>query len=729
MIRIAVYGKGGIGKSTTVSNLSEHWALKGMTVLQIGCDPKADSTLSLREGHALPTVMEMVRRRDPFELEDVLYVKRFSGGGRIICAEAGGPMPGRGCAGRGIITALETLREKGILEKYDPDVILYDVLGDVVCGGFAMPMRDGYANKVYIVTSGENMSIYAAANIGLAVRDFKERGYAQLGGLILNRRNVKREDEKVRELAQDLGTEITGILERSETVQEAEELGATVISAFPDSDIAQSYRDLADTIATECGIDYPVAEEEDAVFCGGASEHENTADSSRIPISKACYPAPFAAGLEFNPPVHETWNIVHIGMLLPQSHQIYICSDNCMRGVVMTAAEMNAIERFSCVVLEEKDMHSGNLEDITLEGVTDVLVKILKKKGISGMPKAVLVFPVCLHHFMGCDLGYVYRELEKRFPGIVFLKCWMDPIMQKTGPSPDMKLRKAMMDVLKPSVHRDASAALLGDIYALDPDSELMRLIRAADRRRGAGSLPLQVQDCSTLDEYMTLSARDVLITRSPLAEDSIRSTAARLGCASLYLPPAMQYAQIRSLLDKTASALGISLEEAGIDPAQNEKECDRIYRELRALIGETKVAIDAVSIQRPLGFARFLLERDFDVREIYLDAISPEEESDFQWLKENCGGVLLCSTIHIKGRVLHAGAIDRDHSQYLAIGPKAAWYCGTQHFVNLIDHGGMWGCSGLMKMAELMRDAFLHAKDTRDLVPRKGLGCESIVL
>ena len=136
MIRIAFYGKGGIGKSTTVSNLSEYWAGRGMTVLQIGCDPKADSTMSLRGGQALPSVMEMIRKREPFDLDDVIYV-RETGAGRIICAEAGGPAPGQGCAGRGIITALETLREKNILAKYRPDVILYDVLGDVVCGGFA----------------------------------------------------------------------------------------------------------------------------------------------------------------------------------------------------------------------------------------------------------------------------------------------------------------------------------------------------------------------------------------------------------------------------------------------------------------------------------------------------------------------------------------------------------------------------------------------------------------
>ena len=728
MIRIAFYGKGGIGKSTTVSNLSQYWAGLGMTVLQIGCDPKADSTLSLRDGKKIPTVMEMVRRRVPFELEDVIYVRQV-GSGRVICAEAGGPMPGRGCAGRGIITALETLRDKDILSKYRPDVILYDVLGDVVCGGFAMPMREGYANRVYILTSGENMAIYAAANIGLAVENFKERGYAQLGGLILNRRNVKREEEKVLELSQDLHTQIIGSIDRSDLVQEAEELGETVMSAFPDSAAADSYRVLADRIARDCGVNYPVREEPSVPLNNAKKPEAACEGPSRIPVSKASFPAPFAQELEFNPPVHETWNIVHIGMLMPQAHQIYICSDNCMRGVVMTAAEMNAIERFSCVVLEEKDMHSGNLEEITLEGVTDVLEKIRRKKGENELPKAVLVFPVCLHHFMGCDLGYVYKELEKRFPQIAFIKGWMDPIMQKTGPSPDMKLRKAMMDILKPSETKNGLTALLGDIYALDPESDLMRLIRAADAVRGMDSSPLQIQDCETLEDYRKLSGRDVYISRSPMSAASVRQTAGRLGGKGLYLPAVMDYAGIRKELETAAQALLITAEEAGFDFELEEKLCEEALQHLRGVIGDTPVAIDYIAVQRPLGFAKLLLERGFAVREVYLDAVSPEEEDDFLWLRENHGEVLLCSTIHVKGRLLHAGAIDSEHRSFLAVGPKAAWFCGTEHFVNLVDFGGMWGFSGIRKMASLMEDAFVNTKDTRDLVPRKGLGCESILL
>ena len=251
MIKIAVYGKGGIGKSTTVSNVAAALAEKGLKVMQIGCDPKADSTMQLRHGEAVPTVLELVnQRKNDFELEDMVRI----GFGGVVCVEAGGPTPGMGCAGRGIITALEKLKEKGAYEVYQPDVVLYDVLGDVVCGGFSMPMRRGYADKVFVITSGENMAIHAAANIAMAVENFKDRGYAQLGGLILNRRNVKNEEEKVAELAEDIHSKVIGTLSRSELVTDAEEQQKTVMEAYPNSPMAEEYRVLAKQIRKLCGI-------------------------------------------------------------------------------------------------------------------------------------------------------------------------------------------------------------------------------------------------------------------------------------------------------------------------------------------------------------------------------------------------------------------------------------------------------------------------------------------
>lgn len=249
VIKIAIYGKGGIGKSTAASNISAAFAESGMRVMQIGCDPKADSTVNLRGGREMPTVLGLIRSRGSALTLDEMVTRGFRG---VICVEAGGPPPGLGCAGRGVIAAMEKLNEKKAFETFRPDAVIYDVLGDVVCGGFATPIREGYAEKVFIVTSGENMSMHAAANIAQAVANFRSRGYASLGGLILNRRNVAREEEKVQELAGDISSRIIGVLDWSPLVQQAEERHMTVLEAFPDSPMAEQYRELARRVLDVC---------------------------------------------------------------------------------------------------------------------------------------------------------------------------------------------------------------------------------------------------------------------------------------------------------------------------------------------------------------------------------------------------------------------------------------------------------------------------------------------
>jgi nitrogenase iron protein NifH len=217
--------------------------------MQIGCDPKADSTSGLTGGSKIMTVLDAIRDATDDVSLDQIVVQGYKG---VLCVEAGGPTPGIGCAGRGIITAFEKLEELGAYERYRPDIILYDVLGDVVCGGFAMPIRGGYAQRLFIVTSGEKMAIYAAANIAMAVANFKNRGYAELSGLIVNSRNTRDEMERVEELAAEIGAPITKVLPRSDWVQKAESMGKTVVEAFPDCEMASCYRGLAEKMLEVC---------------------------------------------------------------------------------------------------------------------------------------------------------------------------------------------------------------------------------------------------------------------------------------------------------------------------------------------------------------------------------------------------------------------------------------------------------------------------------------------
>ncbi len=241
MRRIAIYGKGGIGKSTTSSNITDALAEKGLKVMQIGCDPKADSTRLLTGCDKPVTVLDIMRNGEEPTLGDIVREGRNG----ALCVECGGPRPGMGCAGRGIIAAFEELERLDAMKEYDPDVIIYDVLGDVVCGGFAMPIRNGYARDVFVVTSGEMMSLYAANNIYEAVRGFKQDGYARFGGLIQNSRNVRDEDSIVDRAAEEMGTEVVYRVPRSPTVQACEDRRTTVVSGAPDSEQAEEYRRLA----------------------------------------------------------------------------------------------------------------------------------------------------------------------------------------------------------------------------------------------------------------------------------------------------------------------------------------------------------------------------------------------------------------------------------------------------------------------------------------------------
>ena len=392
-------------------------------------------------------------------------------------------------------------------------------------------------------------------------------------------------------------------------------------------------------------------------------------------IGEADFPVPFPTGLEFNSPAHGNWNIVHTGMLMPEAIQIYVCADNCMRGVVLTAAEMNAADRFSFVIVEEENLLNGNLEDVTIEGVTDVLKKLEKK------PKAVLLFTVCLHHFLGCDLELVYGELEARFPEIVFVRCYMDPIMQKHGATPDQKLRKAMYEPLRIQAADEKTVALVGSDFALDEDSDIKQLLQRN------GYILRELPACKTWEEYQKLGEAETFISCYPPAKYGADILAERFKREHLYLPGSFDYDEIKEELRTLINKLKINMqaEELEVYFKRETVRCEESLSNAKNVIGDTPA---------------------------------------FDWLKIHYPELELRATIHAKMRVLPR----KTENKVLAIGQKAAWFSESRNFVNMVQGGGLWGFEGIRRTAQLMTEAFLEEKDPEDLIVRKGWGCESCI-
>lgn len=457
--------------------------------------------------------------------------------------------------------------------------------------------------------------------------------------------------------------------------------------------------------------------------------------------------------LEYNCPVHENWNIVHTGMLIPESHQIYVCSDNCLRGVVLTADEMGAMDRISSVMPTENEVVTGKLEDVTIKGVIDVINRLKKR------PKAVELFLVCMHHQIGVDERYIYDSLRREFPDIVFIPCYMDPIMQKVSLTPEQKERKSMMLSLEALPKESDTAGILGDNLKLPLTSDISRILKAYEINHIE-----QVQDKTTFEEYKAIGRSSLYITRSALSVYGLEALAKRDGRKYIYLPPVALDDEIeeelRSLINILLDENFSSGKSEGVLKNKQKNEASfnitafldteksltkEAFRNVKNVIGDTEITLDYLIFPRPLSFARRLLSEGFNVTTVFLDGISPEEKVDFEFLKQNHKDLILHSTNHVLARHLKKGegdvienahkagaseSLETDSStrKILALGPKAAFFSETEYFVNWIENDGNFGFDGLRKLCDEMIRSFNVPKDRRDIVQRKGLHNPSCV-
>ena len=428
------------------------------------------------------------------------------------------------------------------------------------------------------------------------------------------------------------------------------------------------------------------------------------AEEAGIRIADAEFPSPFASGAEYSCSARGTWNIVHTGMLIPQAHQVFVCAAGCLRGVVLTAAEMHAEERFSTVEIHENNLLDGDMEELIIEGVSDVIVSLPIK------PPAVLVYTSCIHHFTGCDLGMVYAELRKRFPDIEFTDCYMNPIMRKSGLNPDQLMRRQLYSLLEACPSDGKAVNILGNDLPTYESSELVRLIRES------GYTLRDITLCGSYEEYKRMASAAVNITYYPAAKAGGEALSERLGRTHLYLPLSYDYSEITDNLNVLADCLSVPRR----DYSENIRRCEDALDSLAILMGSTPVSVDYTLTPRPLGLARLLLMHGINVTEVYLDSVSGEEKNDFDRLAHEHPDIMLMPTVSPRMRTLSR---QRD-GKVVALGQKAAYFTSTPYFVNIVEGGGLYGFDGIERLCALIAEAYNTPKDTMALIQIKGWGC-----
>ena len=433
-----------------------------------------------------------------------------------------------------------------------------------------------------------------------------------------------------------------------------------------------------------------------------------TAAPKGVKISQASFPRPFDNGLEYSPPARGDWNIVHIGMLIPQSHQIYFCAQGCLRGVVQTTAEMDAMDRLSWAYLCDEDYADGSLEQNIIDSVAEVIRRMDER------PPCILVFLSCMHLFAGVDFDMVIDQLESRFGGVDFVKCYMTPTMRFSGLAPTPTMYKQLYQPLR-NMPKDAkSVNIIGYNWAFDPDCELVEMLERA------GVTLRQIPCCKTYGEYLEMASSQVNITVIPEAKPAGEDLEQRLGQKHIYMPVSYDADTIRENYGRLCQAVGIECP----DMEGYEKEAmDSLKAAAKELDGRP-VAVDFAATHRPLELCRLLLENGFNVKRVFTDVINGEDKNAFDYIKENYPDFEIYPTVNVSMRFFASG--DMAENEYFAIGQKAAYFCRTDYFADLVGAKDIYGFRGIKKLGEMIIDAVRSPKDRRTVIQHKGVGCSS---
>lgn len=418
----------------------------------------------------------------------------------------------------------------------------------------------------------------------------------------------------------------------------------------------------------------------------------------------------FESTLEYGAPARGTWNIVHTGMLIPNAHQIFVCASGCLRGVVLTAAEMGASDRFSTIEIKEHNLLDGSMETLIIDGVSTILSKL------HYTPSAILLYTSCIHHFIGCDMNYVFSCLREKFPNVDFTDCYMNPIMRKSGHTPDQIMRKQLYSLLKEQPQNDNVINIIGNDFSTDESSELIKILKYG------GFEIKEITTCNTYDEYQQMATAKTNITYYPAAKFAGDELKKQLNQKHMYIPCSFNLETIENHIKSLIYDFNINYE---FDFETAKENVQSAINRLKSIIKDVPVAIDYTAVSRPFELALLLAENDINVTRIYADSVSAEDKPAFEKLKNISPDLDIYPTVHPAMRIIPR----KFDGKILCIGQKAAYFTDSRNFVNMVLGGGHWGFDGIIRLCREIEDAFLNEKETSKLIQAKGLGCESCII
>lgn len=427
-----------------------------------------------------------------------------------------------------------------------------------------------------------------------------------------------------------------------------------------------------------------------------------------VSIADAAFPRPFDTGLEYSPPARGDWNIVHMGLLVPQSHQIYFCAQGCLRGVVQTTAEMDAMDRLSWAYLCDEDYADGSMEQNIIDSVAEVIRRMDER------PPCILVFLSCMHLFAGVDFDMIIDELESRFGGIDFVKCYMTPTMRFSGLAPVPTMYRQMFVPLRNVQKDDKSVNIIGYNWAFEQSCELVSIIK------NAGFELRELPKCKSYSQYLDMAKSRFNITVIPEALPAGADLEERLGQKNLYLPVSWDFEKIKDNYKKLCEQLGAQMP----DLSQEQTEAKAALEKAAKALGGRPVAVDFVAAHKPFELCRLLLENGFNVRRVFIDVIGGEDKDAFEFVKVNYPSVELLPTANSSMRFF--ASTEQTENEFVAIGQKAAYFCRTDYFVDMVGAKSLYGFDGIKKLAEQIADAAQIPKDRKTVIQHKGMGCNS---